>query len=363
LNDIQKPTLINGKWVYVFKKAQQRISLVYEIKPTLKGQSQEFEYVSWKSDNIENNRKTFPRKSAKENLTGLNLDIDTEYYFLLSQIQLPLHRIDFYTQNPEQFGRRAVLKKIEKQQNSPALEINLVDFIEICFALSEEKNSAVAKFNEYFSSEDESTKRYLANMVTAIEANRPAIKKWLDFEAVIAYKNREELRTKRLLRAKENTTGRLKDWKLSEGYKLTRDDYNGTEKYEKEIIGIECKVTAEDEAQYLAEIGKDDTSWYHRLFFGDEPFSFHRELANFGAFDELPDLLGKYFIGRFLAMLPATAPTAHYTIETIIDIQLSIVREFEEVIKRTAIKIPELSIWDGGAWFIIDKKMKIPRIK
>jgi len=364
INEIQKPTLINGKWVYIFRKSSTQVSLVYEVRPSVNGQHQEFEYVSWKSDKLESNRNTFPRKSEGDRLKSLSLDMNAEYYLLLSRIQLPLHRIDFYVQNPDKLAERAVFIRMEKRQDNRALQINLVDFVGVCFAFVEEKNRAVAAYNDYFGNENESTKRYLAGMVTAIEKNRPEIRKWLDYNAATAYLNREELRAKRLLRVKETTTGRLKDWKLSEGYKLTRDDYNGTEEYEKGIFEIECKVTAEDEVQYLAEIGQDDKSWYHRVFFGEEPFLFHRKLAAFGSnFDDLYDLVGKYFIGRFLALLPATAPKAYYTVETIIKIQIKIVKEFEEVIRRTAIKLPELATGEGGGWFIIDRTLRVPRIK
>jgi len=359
----QKPVLVNDKWVYIFKKQKGATSLSYEVKPTLNGETQEYEYVSWKKENLENNQNNFPRQTETEKLEGLNLKAGVEYYFLISQEQLPLHRIDFYNQNSDKLAMRAAHAKIQSIANNEAFQINLVDYIGVCFALVEEKNKAVSKYNEYFGNEDESTKRYLANMVTAIETNRPAIKKWLDFDAVVSYKNREEIRTNRLINAKENCTGRLKDWKLSEGYKFARDDYNGTEELEKKIIEIEAQVTAEDEVEYLSTIGKDENSWYNKLFHDDAPFYFHRKLYNFGASDDLVNVLSKHIIGRFLAMLPNTAPYAKYTVETTVNIQLKIIEEFEEIIKRTAFKLPELTLWDNGSWFIIDQEMKIPRIK
>jgi hypothetical protein len=116
--------------------------------------------------------------------------------------------------------------------------------------------------------------------------------------------------------------------------------------------------------QYLAEIGRDEESWYHKVFLSDEPFLFHRKLTAFGSnSNDLYDLIGKYFIGRFLTALPTTAPKAYYSIETITEIKIKIVKEFEEVLRRSAIKLPEIAPGEGGGWFIIDRKVKVPRIK
>ncbi|MBN1292349.1 MAG: hypothetical protein JXB48_10965 [Candidatus Latescibacteria bacterium] len=357
------PVPVDDKWVYVFKKTNNTVSLTHELKPSNENEQQVFEYVSWKKENLESNRNSFPRTLAGKKLKKLLLDGNAEYFFLLSQIQLPLHRIDYYTANPQQLAHRAVNIRNDNAGETEPVRVKLIDFLAISDALNEEKAEAIKEQADYFSDTNDNTKRYLANMVVAIEKNRPKIKDWLDYDAVSNFIKTEDDTVERLKLKADTIKDLLKDWKLSSGYILTRDDYNGTEEYEKTIIQHEATVTSFDEIEYLAAIGKDDHSWFQKIFTNSEPFLFHRKLSNLGSSDDLAEVLSKHVVSRFLAKFPKTAKKAVYTTRTVYETQMKVVQELEEIIQRTAITFPDFAKTGNGKIFYLETKIKAPKIK
>jgi hypothetical protein len=354
------PVPVDGKWVYFFKKGSGSISLQYELYPSIKGDSQTFEYVSWKQEALESNRSTFPRNNSGT-LNILTIDGNAEYYVLLSQIQLPLHRIDFYIANPGKLAQRAIRIAPDNTGELEPIQIRLIDFKATVEILCDHKNKAVEKYNKHFGDKQYNTKRYLADMVTEIHKNRSKIEKWLDYSAVTAFIKKDDAEIKKLMKAIDNAKGLLKDWKLSPGYTMMCDDYNGTEESELAIIDHVAEVTAEDELEYLAAIGKDTKSFFHRLFKDDQPFLFHRKLSALSANDKAQDLLSKYIVGRFLAMMPGMKTKVYKTVN-FIKIQQIVIVEFEEVLKRMVINLPELSSTGSGGWFVVYKKDFAPKI-
>ena len=355
------PVPVDGKWVYMFNSSGGTVSLQYELKPKAGGNDQSFEYVSWEQDALKTNHSTYPRKCTGE-LKTLTIDGSAEYYVLLSQIQLPLHRIDFYTSNPGEIKKRAVRISPDNTGELEPIQIRLIDFKATAEILCEQKNKTVEKYNEHFGDKQYNTKRYLADMVAEIHKNRSRIEKWLDYSAVTAFIKKDDAEIKELMKAIDNAKGLLKDWKLSPGYRMMCDDYNGIEEFELAIIDHVAEVTAEDELEYLAAIGKDDKSLFHRLFKDDQPFLFHRKLSAFSANDKAQDLLSKYIIGRFLALMPGMKTKVYKTVNYI-EIQQRIIVEFEEILRRMVINLPELSSTGSSGWFVVYKKDIVPRIR
>jgi hypothetical protein len=95
------PVYVDNKWVYIFYKQGNEVSLLRECKPLVKNDTQRYEFVSWAEDYREDNCKKYPRP-LNENADRLQLEPDREYYILLSQIQQTLARIDYYTKNTDQ---------------------------------------------------------------------------------------------------------------------------------------------------------------------------------------------------------------------------------------------------------------------
>jgi hypothetical protein len=364
VNYSEAPFPVSGKWVYVFTRVDQKIRIIYEIKVKTDGGNQSFQFVSWNEADRKANLDKYPRPLTL-NSDRFFLDAGFEYHIVLSQIQLPLHRIDFYIKNPTQLTARSLHIPAELPVfDQPLVKVCLVDYIAITENLSDEYAKAVDQFETFAQDPKEVNKRYLANLVCMIQKSRPKIADWLDFGKVAAYNNDQT----RLLKHKENVLknceGRLGSWKLKLGYALTRDDYNGTKEIEELIIKHEEAVTSLQEVKYLAKVAEDKDSWYNRVFLNPDPFRFHRKLDKLMTDKVFVQLMSKYFIGRLLSALPKYAPTANLKIEVIYEIQMKIIKEYSALLTRSNLVIPELVQKDGQFFFMAkDEWTHQPRVR
>ena len=359
-----KTTLANDKWVYAFKKLGGSVSLSYECRATVQNGKPSFAFVSWAEADRDANMKTYPRKEGATK-SAFTLAQNTEYYVLLSRIQLPVARIDWYAKNPERLAERSL--HIPADALKPGirpLPLYLTEYFEIAHELREEYDKHVQSYEKFVADKEKAQRRYLAGLVCAVAESKPRLKGWLDYAAVEKERDDSNRDTAERLKSKATTEAYLRDWKLGAGFQLTREDYAGTKEIEEALLAHEAALTSEDEIKYLEAEGENKESWYNKIFEPEGKFQFYRKLETLAATDKFWDLFGKYIIAKYLANYGPTKWTGVLTVDVIVQRMERFLGEIHTVIEHVNIKFKDLAPNNKGKWFYvtIDEQTKLPFI-
>jgi hypothetical protein len=357
------PVLVKEKWVYVFAKKGSGVSLFYECKPVVQGEKQTFEFVSWEADR-EKNQKSYPRPTTGKSKDTFELQPDREYYVLISQIQLSLARIDYYTQHADKLAKRALhIAANTLKSNSAPVSLYCTDYIEIAFYLREQYDKHVQSFEKFVSDKEKVQRRYLAGLVCAVAESKPRLKGWIDYNAVVKERDQNEQETKERLRGKETAEAHLRDWKLSRAFELTREDYAGTKEIEEAILAHDAVLTSVDEIRYLESEGVKKESWYNMIFTADSRFLFFRKLDTLAAADKFWDIFGKHIVARYLANYGPTKFKGVQSVDALVQRMERFVDELHVITEHAKLTFPDL-VQNKGRWFYvtIDEHTKLPVI-
>ncbi len=358
-----KTGYVNNKWVYVFKKKGDSISLWSECKAVVQNNTPSFSFVSWVEGDRDSNIKSYPRKEVKKS-SEFRLSPDTEYYILLSGIQLPFARIDWYIKNPSRLAERSLFVPAnELKPGMRAPRLYLTEYIEICYELAGEYHEAVEKHEGFVGDETKTKRYYLACLIAATSQSKPRLKGWLDYAAVKREIDSYEKDENSLRSRVESLRSLLKEWKLSPGFQHTRDDYNGYKEIEEAILEHEAALTSIDEIEYLVAEMENKESWYNTIVGNDPRFKFFSSIEMLATTEQFADFFKKYIVGQYLANFGPTKWKGKTTVEWLVQTQERFLNHIHEIIERGKITFPDL-VQNKGKWFFVafDTETKVPFI-
>jgi hypothetical protein len=347
------PILIDDKWIYIFTKKGSGVSLTWECRTTAASENQSFEFVSWAEGDRETTSKNYPRaiKGAAKN--QLRLKPDEEYYVLVSKIQLTIKRIDFYTTNTGLLAKRClhIPANTIKDAGQP-FELFCTDYLEIAFGLRELYDKHTNAFNDYFSDTSKTERRYLAALVQEVAKQRSRLKSWINYDAVARECRENDAETGTRQEKKKQAEAHLRDWKLSDGYRLAREEYFGTKENEEVILSYDIILTSFDELDYLTKEGEKADSWYTVVFEPEAQFTFFRKLETLAAADDFWLFFGKNIVARYLANFGPTKIKKAATIEVQVETLEHFIIEVNQTITRAKVVISDL-VKNNDRWFSV----------
>lgn len=347
------PVLVDDKWIYIFTKKGSGVSLTWECKATAASANQSFEFVSWAENDRETTSKSYPREIKGAAKNQLRLKPNEEYYILVSKIQLTIKRIDFYTQNIGLLAKRCSHVPVNtiKETGKP-FELFCIDYLEIAFGLREQFDKNNKAFDDYFSDTAKTERRYLAALVQEVAKQRSRLKSWINYDAVGRECRENDAETSARQEKKKQAEAHLRDWKLCDGYRLSREEYFGTKENEEAILSYDVVLTSFDELDYLAKEGEKPNSWYTMVFEPESRFTFFRKLETLAATDEFWPFFGKNIIARYLANFGPTKIKKATTIEVQVQTLEHFIVEVNQTITRAKIVISDLAK-NGDRWFFV----------
>jgi hypothetical protein len=221
----------------------------------------------------------------------------------------------------------------------------------------------MCRVGEYLPNVAGTQRRYLAALVCEVAKAKPRLKDWIDYDAVIKESVDNETETKERVDAKDAAEAHLRDWKLSKGYQLTRDDYSGVKEIEEQILAHEAVLTSEDEVRYLEREMENKDSWYNACVCDQNRFTFYRKLETLAANKDFADYFSKYIIGMYLANFGPTKFKSRTTIEYMVQTQERFLDRIHEIIEHGKVSFPDL-VQNKGKWFFveIDRETRLPFI-
>jgi hypothetical protein len=346
------PILVDDKWIYIFTK-KGGVSLTWECKTTATSANQSFEFVSWAESDREATCKSYPREIKGAAKNQLRLKPNEEYYVLVSKIQLTIKRIDFYTQNVPLLEKRCLhIPANTMKETGQPFELFCTDYLEIAFGLREQFDKHNKAFSDYFSDTAKTERRYLAALVQEVAKQRSRLKSWINYDAVVRECRENDAETSTRQERKKQAEAHLRDWKLSDGYRLAREEYFGTKENEEAILSYDMVLTSFDELDYLEKEGEKPDSWYTMVFDPESRFTFFRKLETLAAADDFWPFFGKNIVARYLANFGPTKIKKATTIEVQIQTLEHFIVEINQTITRAKIVISDL-VKNGDRWFFV----------
>jgi Ca2+/Na+ antiporter len=347
------PVLVDDKWIYIFTKKGSGVSLTWECKATADSKNQSFEFVSWAESDRETTCKSYPREIKGAAKNQLRLKPNEEYYLLVSKIQLTIKRIDFYIQNAGLLAKRCLHIPVNtiKETGQP-FEFFCTDYLEVVFGLREQFDKNNNAFKDYFSDTAKTERRYLAALVQNVAKQRSRLKSWINYDAVVRECQENDSETKTRQEKKKQAEAHLRDWKLSDGYRLAREEYVGTKENEEAILSYDMVLTSFDELEYLEKEGEKPDSWYTMVFDPESRFTFFRKLETLAAADDFWPFFGKNIVARYLANFGPTKIKKGVTVEIQVETLEHFIAEVNQTITRAKIVMSDL-VKNNDRWFFV----------
>lgn len=330
----EKPTteIIDKKWIYVFEKNKIVAEAYAEVDQNSK--KQKIKEVSWKDSDRVKWKTTYPRTfSGKEKHVFL-LDVNSEKYIFLSQVQLPFSRVCAYEKDyPALLTRSCRVDPKKPITGQEPLDLVLVDYMKIDEELADFYNKYALEFDTYLDEQENKAKdenvasrTQFAQMVQDLADKHYEVKEHIHYDELVEYNEKPEhdhdnKESKLDILCKES---RL--WHDTPGYKQARIDIvelktkkSATELVKHEASWAQNMTRSESGLEYLMEEMNEPESWYTWLMEGRwEAF---REIADFTteAIDHFVEVRTKLLEARVNSLISKEkklkAKTAKYSWE------------------------------------------------
>lgn len=221
---------------------------------------------------------------------SLTIDPDTmtHVYFLLSQIELPPKRIEFYRHNNAALQRRALTVSVSELVSDAdgTSTLNLLDFVGVATRVQDEFLAVHEKFERVRSDEKKTASRLLFGLIESLAGDGPFsddMPDWLNMDRV---RSDSEMLNEEYDGSQVGSRNASKvkcGWHDSVGYRHARNDYTGTKELVEKILKIEDHLLKGNlytpaGHEYAEKMAKEKSSWYRNFGMTSEELEAYRKL-------------------------------------------------------------------------------------
>jgi hypothetical protein len=295
---------------------------------------QKIKEVSWKKDDRTKWETTFPRTFGGKEKPVFLIDLNSEKFVFLSQVQLSYSRISAYEKDYiALLNRSSRIDPTKPVSGQEPVDLVLVDYMKIDEELADFYNKYALEFDEYLQHQeeiandpDESSRRQFAQMVQDLADKHYEVKKHIHYDELVEYNEKPEHDHDNKESKLDILCKQSRLWHDTPGYKQARIDIvelktkkSATELVSHEASWAQNMTRSESGLEYLMEEMNEPESWYTWLMEGRwEAF---REIADFTteAIDHFVEVRTKLLEARVNSLISKEkklkAKTAKYSWE------------------------------------------------
>jgi len=250
-----------SRYVYVFKRRERGRSHLTTFSCVINVDSDGM--YAWAETN-----------GQARDVFSLTVDSETmtHAYFLLSPVELPVDRIEYYRTHSSALQRRALTVGMDdlKSDTDGVATLPLVDFVSMALRLQDEFLSVHEDFERERVDEKKTAGRLLLDVIRSLSQHGPFsddMSEWLDMDRI----NSEGKALNDAwdsARVGSQISSRIKcGWHQSVGFQHARNDYTGTKRRLEDILEIEGRLLVGNlytsaGHEYAQKIIGGGASWY-----------------------------------------------------------------------------------------------------